>query len=1065
MRNKPSALPAKLSPPRPQNAVARERLFDWIDAQQGRNGAIWIVGPPGAGKTTLVASYCQARKLRCLWYRLDADDNDLGRFFAFFGHAADAIGIKSQKAQRPIFEAEHLRQPLGFARVWFRSIFASLPRPLVVVLDNLEQAALPDLPGLLACVIDEIPQGVHLLITSRHAPPQALATARLNGALAVLAETELRFTAAEAANFAHAFGLDASAVAAAALRTQGWAAGLRLLSQNGNAGDSSAYAPLLFDYFEDLLRSGTDDAGRHMLFVAALLPWIPVALLVDLCEVADAALRLDELCSRNLFVEHVENSSDNYRLHPLLREFLRDRGLRYFETAERSALLTRAAHGFIAQGDHDAALDLSIDATDWDCTTALLHLVFEHKLALGQLDQLGGWVAHLPTSVIDDDPHLRYGLARLCFLREDNTALAHYEHACQTFAARGDLAGQLLCAAGVLEWSYNTDNFNDHRRWIALLRQDVEKKSPGAAPHELRALRLLNGRLLACFFDGDFDADAKQWADQVFALLVPGAAENERLSVAITLLGCLERHKRWDDAQLLAGRMEALLTSSRVSMRLKIITRQQIAIDLHRQTGDYTNLRDQALQARALARDYGFPALEFEAVAALLYASQYTGDDAETRKLLAELTGMIDPANVYHQRLGQQMWTWFELQLGHLSAAQEHADALRAAVVRSDMPARFRATWLQPAIYVQFTAGNRDSACAELGRLVDDAEPGSKQILQANLFALEASAHLDAGDLAAAERSLVLALSLAATSRYYGLLAPLRRLLSALCAFALERGAMPTFTRELIHRRRLRPTSTIAEQWPWPLRIRTLGQFSMAVDNVPLAFNGKVPKKPLALLKALIAHSSHAATDVSQDLLKDALWPEEDADAAHDAFNVALHRLRKLLPHGAELIRLRDGHLSLDGSLCWVDCFTFERYVYAVDEALANGVDATLISHRALSLYQGHFLREDRDELWSVSARERLRSKFNRMVIACGRALSAAGRESDALDCYRRGVETDDLAEAFYQGAMQSALMLNRPTDGLALYNRLERMLSLTLGVRPSLTSQALRRQLGEISR
>ena len=30
-------------------------------------------------------------------------------------------------------------------------------------------------------------------------------------------------------------------------------------------------------------------------------------------------------------------------------------------------------------------------------------------------------------------------------------------------------------------------------------------------------------------------------------------------SIAITLLGCLERHKRWDDAHILAGRMEALL--------------------------------------------------------------------------------------------------------------------------------------------------------------------------------------------------------------------------------------------------------------------------------------------------------------------------------------------------------------------------------------------------------------------------------------------------------------------------------------------------------------------------
>ena len=48
--------------------------------------------------------------------------------------------------------------------------------------------------------------------------------------------------------------------------------------------------------------------------------------------------------------------------------------------------------------------------------------------------------------------------------------------------------------------------------------------------------RLLNGQLLACFFDGDFEAGAALWVDTVLNLLEPGDAENEKLSVAITLL-------------------------------------------------------------------------------------------------------------------------------------------------------------------------------------------------------------------------------------------------------------------------------------------------------------------------------------------------------------------------------------------------------------------------------------------------------------------------------------------------------------------------------------------------
>jgi len=47
---------AKLTRPRLHNAVARERLFELLDEKR-KHPAIWVAGPPGAGKTTLVASF------------------------------------------------------------------------------------------------------------------------------------------------------------------------------------------------------------------------------------------------------------------------------------------------------------------------------------------------------------------------------------------------------------------------------------------------------------------------------------------------------------------------------------------------------------------------------------------------------------------------------------------------------------------------------------------------------------------------------------------------------------------------------------------------------------------------------------------------------------------------------------------------------------------------------------------------------------------------------------------------------------------------------------------------
>jgi DNA-binding SARP family transcriptional activator len=276
---------------------------------------------------------------------------------------------------------------------------------------------------------------------------------------------------------------------------------------------------------------------------------------------------------------------------------------------------------------------------------------------------------------------------------------------------------------------------------------------------------------------------------------------------------------------------------------------------------------------------------------------------------------------------------------------------------------------------------------------------------------------------------------------------------SRLCSRALEAAIEPDFVKQVIRQRRVMPESADIENWPWPLKLLTFGRLTLLKDDLPIEFSRKAPKKPLALLKALIAFGGDA---VAERRLSEALWPDEEGDAADQALTITVHRLRKLL--GDEIIQIHEGRVSLNARRCWVDVWAFQALLAEADNAARKGNrDAQWrLARQALDLYRGAFLAEDTDEPWTVSSRERLRSQFIRQIAALARYLCEAERYDEAIGCFTRGIHADPLAEELYQGLMRCYRDTGRRAEGLAVYRRLRDTVSVTLGVAPSAASDAL---------
>jgi DNA-binding SARP family transcriptional activator len=175
--------------------------------------------------------------------------------------------------------------------------------------------------------------------------------------------------------------------------------------------------------------------------------------------------------------------------------------------------------------------------------------------------------------------------------------------------------------------------------------------------------------------------------------------------------------------------------------------------------------------------------------------------------------------------------------------------------------------------------------------------------------------------------------------------------------------------------------------------------------------------------------------------------------------------LRKLIGY-PDAIQLSDKKLTLDPRYSWVDAWAFERIIRQAESAWKQGMKendmayAISLVQKALDFYQGPFLAAEANAYWAISLRERLQNRFLRTVKRLCEYWKQIGQHENAVECFQRSIEVDDLAEDFYQDLMTCYWQLGRRTDALSIYERYKETVSTKLGVEPSPEVNRLRKAI-----
>lgn len=975
---------AKITSPLVQDILPRPRLFNLLDIQSGIP-VFWIYGPPGAGKTTLAASYFAHSEQQCIWYRVDAGDNDVATFFYYAGLAVQNA-YPRRRVNLPLFTPESTDGFEAFARSYFRQLFSYLESGDALVFDNChELQADAALLTALTIAAEEVPHGNALFCISRNAPSEVFSRLQLYNQCREIDWNSLRFTMDESRALLRLYHFNFSETSLAWLyeKTRGWVSGLILLARNGRSDESlPVLEPLqestaLFGYLASEVFAKLSPEINEFLMIAAILPEMTVTSIQELTGNSQAKRLLNEMAGKGYFLECSAGAGPVYQFHPLFRDFLMARGQSSIEPYRLFALQLQAAQLLEKQGNVEHAIGLYRQLQCWPELKKLLLAQAESWICCGRHRSLIHWLECIPESEVGNDDFYRYWLGIAYVPVDAKCAYALLEKAHESFVAQRNA-----------EWSYKTwsaiveticfarDDFGPLKKWIDSF-SDIRVLFPYFFSPELRAKVFSSAVLAMSVLD-----TRNPWLTEVVRLseyavrLIPIELFQQavliNLSYYYNFTGNLARFRVFAPKLRKALYNEKLPPAARILasvmlMLLAICSDEEEAESLY----DYgIKLAEQSGVYLFNGLLYGFN----------IYRSALKGDLNTARSLL-EYANEKTPTRFTHDFAHyNQIAAWLaaldgdiELALAHNSVALDLEQQLHypfGIAMTKDLNVQLLAKqgrWVEAATQLDGERRIVDSLASKC--LTHKLACSSAWFSYLRDDEAELIKHLRTAFVIGRAENLL---------AWYGLLP---EVLLALCCKALEYGIEISYTQDLIRIYKLFPEQPPLhlENWPWANHFYTLGQFTILADGQELEHSGKTPVKVLELLQIIIAFGG---TQVDSLSVTEMLWPDADGDNAQQALETALFRLRKLI--GKDSITVSGGKISLNKKRCWLDIWAFEQALEQLDELLDSGhapsadkLEAclALLDH----LYRGPLFGETSPP-WAEAVRTRLQNKYNKAL-------------------------------------------------------------------------------------
>ena len=865
---------AKIIRPSITGIFPRKRLFRLLDFKR-RAPIVWVSGPPGSGKTSLIASYLDDRKLPCLWYRIDEGDSDVATFFYYMGLAAKNA-IPRKRTMLPLFTPEYLQGISTFTLRYFENLFSRFKTPYIIVFDNYHSILdRSNFHNVISDGLSTIPDGINVILISRHDLPPALSRLHANNLIRTLEWDELRLTLNETKGIVSSKRLEIRSkdiIGQFHLAADGWVAGLVLILESFKSGielrlPGKLTPEEITHYFANELFDKTEKEIQDFLLKTAFFPKMTVKMAEELTGLPRAGSLLSTLARNNYFTERHYHPEPVYQYHPLFRDFLLDKAKESFPAETLSVLIRRAAILLEEAEQPEDAISLFRDLGDWDAMVRLIMKQAPSMIAQGRYRPLEEWLDSLPKEMLENDPWLLYWKGASRFPFDPSIAQSYFEHSFKQFRIDDNLLGALLAWSGVVySIIYRFEDYSSLDQWIQLFPKLPENPEESIPPEVW--IHLVSSMFTVLTYRRPEHSETEVWIRRAESVVRGPSVPVVRAQILLQLSHYYA--VTGDDKQTsLNVRLLQHLAQSKDASPFVLIMAQSAEAMQFNVTGENEKCLQAISEGLRTSDKTGIFLLYYVLLVHGVANFQNVGDLEMAQAMLERIVSLWDRLKPFDKGGYHLVQTRQFLLRSELDASSAQVELALETNLNVGAHDNIGLTHLLAA-QVMHRLGNQTEAWRHLNEAFHIAENIKSRVFSYYGLMIEAYFHFEQGDEVSGLVSLRKALALGKDRGFLNTFVDQPAVTARLCIKALEENIEVPYVQDVIRKRKLIPEKPPLhlENWPWPLKIYTLGRFELSKDGKPLQFSGKVQKKPLLLLKAMIALGGK---DIREERLRFAL--------------------------------------------------------------------------------------------------------------------------------------------------------------------------------------------------